>query len=248
MAVTPEEFIQATRDNLLCYSTMIAIMRDDDGERRLIDSGSGAFLNTGTAKFLVTNSHVYKGYLKYREEAPTTTLWIYGGQDRGFFEITYAVLLGRDDDCDLATLSIPPEMVAALGKSYLPFDTTKSRRADTGMLTIMIGYAGKGPETAEGKIPLRLIQAGGVVASVSDRKIVIHDESGETIWLCPPERKPPHRLGGISGSPVYIWDIFQAPESNSNRLFLGGFAMEALDNTTVLATHADHIKADGMIE
>ena len=246
MAFTHEEFMQVTREGLLQYSTMIAVMQPGDGEPRIIDSGSGAFLDTGVSQFLVTNAHVYNGFLKYREADSATTLWIYGGQGKPFFEISDVPLLGSDKVCDLATLWVPPPMIAALEKSYLPVDTSKARRAAKGMLTIKIGYIGKGPETPERRIPLRLIQAGGTVASVSDHKLVIHDESGETIWHCPPERQPPDRLGGISGSPVYLWDISLPQEAD--RLFLGGFAMEASGNTTVLATHADHIKANGTIE
>jgi hypothetical protein len=246
MAITPREFGQVTREYLLPYTTMLAIMRDGDGDKDIIDSGSGMFLDTGTTRFLVTNAHVYRGYQKYRAEDAATTLNIYGGQERGFLDVTPATLLGIDEDCDLATLSIPPQAVQAIGKAYLRFAPWPPRRAAKGMLTIMVGYAGQGAANPDGRIPLRLIQSGGKVASVSDRQFVIHDESGGTIWLCPEHKGPISHFGGISGSPVYLVDT--AMPAGSGRIFLGGIAMEALGNTTVLITHADHIRPDGSIE
>jgi hypothetical protein len=96
-----EQFGRICRESLLRFTTMVAILQDQpSGKPRMVANGTGMFLNTGKTAFLVTSAHVYDGFLRYRENDPSTSLCLSGKPGGRFLNISEAEVLGIDNDCE----------------------------------------------------------------------------------------------------------------------------------------------------
>jgi hypothetical protein len=171
-AVTAEEFSEITQRHLMRYTVMLAIAQGESGRQVIVDNGTGMLLNTGTAEMLVTNAHVYDGFLKYREQDATTQLTMSGIDGTRFLDISEAKLLGKDRGCDIATLSIPRRYILGQGKDFAVVKSWPQRRAEKGMRAVLIGYPGQTRVALENMIGIRPLVYGMPIASSSNRHFV----------------------------------------------------------------------------
>ncbi len=179
-----------------------------------------------------------------RKMNSTTRLLMWGGNDKTCLNISDIPLLAKDQDRDLATLAIPRHYVVDRGREFMQFVKWPPRRAEKGMHAFLFGFSGEHIVHHDEYTGVQALSFAMPVASSSDRHFILHDESGIIHRFSDDPSRPLTRLGGISGSGVYVGS--ESPVANEELFFLGGFAYKAGDDL-VFAIHADFINADGTI-
>ncbi|HEV2395806.1 MAG TPA: hypothetical protein VGS27_02540 [Candidatus Sulfotelmatobacter sp.] len=208
-------------------------------------NGTASFVNTGTAKVIVTNGHVYKRFVELKQQEPSLKMFITGSVTNQLLELKeeYLVDYGKNA-VDLAVFSFSkPDQLQHLGKQYFPARPWPTARPNVGMPVVIPGFQGVHRQIGDGKLTINLTVFCDRVSSSSDRHFVLVDEGQERIVVrinaSLDELGP---LGGVSGSPVFTMD-------SENHATLVGFLYETGEgaDATIFAVHADLLTAEGKI-
>jgi hypothetical protein len=206
------------------------------------NNGTGSLIDTGAAKLLVTNYHVYDHLKDLRDEDGESQILLFGAHGINGLDVSEAIVLGRDDQRDLAVLHIPERYVAGQGKTFFKCPSWPPPRPRPGMPGLVYGYP------VEGRVPQGNTLGARpnlVVMRVGDaaRDLFTLASDGDDVAMMVPEgAEPLTKFCGMSGGAVYVLD------QEADSLVLAGFMYKAsfkLDQ--ILATYADHINADGTI-
>jgi hypothetical protein len=242
--MTMQEISRLIETHLTKFTVMLAIsIETEPGKPTIISNGTGALVNTGEAELLVTNAHVYNGYLECLKSDPSAKLNMSGDYGQGFWDISTVKPIDIDCGYDLATFAMSASMVNAKGKYHMQKQSWPPPRAKEGMLGFLLAYPGETRGLSVRGLEVRPLVYGMGVASVSEKKFILAPQSSNVSRYTPEDTKPLTNLGGISGCAVYIWD--DSAEILADKMFLGGFEFESMDTDIVYVSHADHIKADG---
>jgi len=208
-------------------------------------NGTASFVDTGTAKIVVTNGHVYKRFMELKEEEPSLKMFISGAVKDQVLELREEHLLDYGKNAvDLAIFSFSePDQLRDLGKQYFPSHPWPAARPNLGAPLVIPGFQGVHRQIGDGKLTINLTVFCDHVSSSSDRHFVLADEGQERIVVkINPSLGELGPLGGVSGSPVFTMD-------SENNATLVGFLYETGEgaDATIFAVHADLITAEGKI-
>jgi hypothetical protein len=208
-------------------------------------NGTASFVDTGSAKVVVTCAHVLRRFRELRLEEPELDMFITGSSTNHVLRLeeTYLVSDGGKS-VDLAVFKFPnPDQVLDLGKCYFQAAPWPPLRPEVGRTAIIAGFQGEHREARENALRINLTVFCDLITSVSDRHLVLADESATRVCVkLNQDLGDLGLLGGLSGSAVFTTD-----SDNSARL--AGFLYETGSGTdaTVFAIHADFLNDDGTI-
>jgi hypothetical protein len=233
---------------ILPHVTALLFMRgSEESGYDVLNNATGAFLDTGKSRLLVTNAHVVQAFdEKFRTE-PTLKLVIGGAGtslvvDRDWLKGFYKK---PDLKLDLATFLLPKNFdISICGKAFYRPDTWPPDRVSVGELVVIAGYPGDHRTQDGAKATMKINVFADPVSSVNDVAFVLADESAERVLVrVDPEIGELGQFGGMSGSPA-----FRFSESGDHQL--AGFLFETHDglNAQIRAVHADFICEDGRLD
>lgn len=209
------------------------------------NNGTGALVDTGRIKLLVTNHHVCEAFGRHRTEMGFAKLVMCGRDGRPGVDVSDDEIIDSDRDCDLATIAVSPEKVALLGKRFFRLPCWPPERPRLGTRVVVVGYPGQGREpSAADTLGVRPLSIGRRVSSVSEKQFVMADETQDAYSHVPDGGKPLTSYGGISGSPAYS---VHGQIGTTFDYRLCGFVREEGFGHTLVVAHADHINADGKL-
>ena len=207
----------------------------------ILHNGTVCFVDTGSRVIAVTADHVYRQYLVDRESG-TDFVCQFGN----ITVLPESRLIDRNQRLDIATFDLP-ELIGRkerfLSNRLIKWPPPRLKPGDG---VIYGGYPGavRKSEVRTSQFPFETIT--GLVADVSSENIVLVVNYQGIYW---PAQREGEELntnpGGASGGPVYFVDE-TGPEYAY--LELAGFISEYhAPFETILARHADVIRADGTL-
>jgi hypothetical protein len=228
------------------FVSMLLFAPDNPEPNSIRFNGTASFVDTGTAKIIVTNGHLYKRFMELKQQEPSLKMFITGSVPNQLLELREEYLLdyGRTA-VDIAVFSFPiPEQLEEMGKRYFPARSWPATRPKVGTTAVIPGFQGAHRQVGDGKLTINLTVFCDRISSSSDRHLVLVDEGQERIVVrinASLDKLGP--LGGVSGSPVFTMD-------SENNATLVGFLYETGEgaNATIFAVHADLLTAEGKID
>lgn len=203
--------------------------------------GTGTFIDTGRARFILTAEHVVKELFSEGTRAILTA-----GNEVTPLDISdWASRVSSDAEYDLATIGLPDDFdPACFGRQYhRPFEW-HAPRATKGEVAVFLGYPGLHRQIVEKGLKLHLTPFCDFVTSASDRHFVLADEESERVssnLSGSPGLQAFGPIGGVSGSGVFV--------NRNERLVLVGVLYEASEGVDAIAfaTHVDRIDRFGVV-
>ena len=168
-------------------------------------SGSCALVDTGARKLLITADHVLAELYEKRKGNPEAVLCVCLGSFS--ISLTEPVVLDRDERVlDLAVIDFPQlDSVRGHQKRYFPIRQWPIPVAERSEAVTLVGFPGALRFAHRDFGAFEPAGLGFTVTSVSDRSIVLADESGtrktEGLRFREDEDIP---LGGFSGTPGFV--------------------------------------------
>jgi hypothetical protein len=207
----------------------------------ILHSGTVCFVDTGARVIGVTAEHVYRQYLLDRE-ADKHFVCQFGDQ----LVWPEARLIDRDRQLDLATFDLPE--LARRKERFLSNRTVKwpPPRLNAREAVIYGGYPGASRQSGLWKPTFAFETVTGFVHEVTLQNVVLFVDYQNIYWPGRPEGEELNTdPAGVSGGPVYYVD---ETASQYSYLELAGFIYEYhVSLETMLARHADVIRADGTL-
>ena len=215
------------------------------------DNGTCGFVDTGERKLLVTAHHVLADFQKKRATNPGAVLCVCLGPVSMFLEAPL-VLDFDENTLDLAIIDFPHlDRIRNHQKQYFAIHELPIAVARRGEAVTLVGFPGARRLTHADFGAFEPAGLGYSVSDVSDRTIVLADESGtrrsEGIGIKEDEDIP---LGGFSGTPGFVL--------RGNSLDLVGFLRAGSKQTqggpamvlpgVVFLSPATYLKADGTLD
>jgi hypothetical protein len=220
----------------------------------VLHNGSICYLHSGVCELGVTANHVITSYLDDLNTYGATIECQFGGstiapeQEGRIIAVNVAL--------DLATLSLPSVFVSASNNRRFHHTPVSwpPKRVTAGELVLYGGYPGALREEKIRTVDFPFQWVAGSVADVSPQVIVLEPTFKTLTWLKPEPNATFNRdFRGMSGGPV-----FRLVEERIARLELVGFIHLFMyeadedgnsvgDGHTILARHADVIRADGSL-
>lgn len=169
-------------------------------------NGTCGFLDTGNKRILITAWHVIEKFNEIKVSNSDAVLAVNLGAGCTV-ALSHPEIIDWDKGFDIATLSFPDlnRQTAPHDKQYFPIQTWPIPRVTTGNAVALVGFPGERRKTHRYWGSFESVGAGFIVASSSDRTIVLADQSG-TMRLENSSGQDDGivRLGGFSGSPVFL--------------------------------------------
>jgi hypothetical protein len=212
----------------------------------MLSGGSGALVDTGEKRLLITCSHVWKAYEKALSESEHAVIVAGRGNAKQPVILNGLPVLSRDESLDLVVVDfLDGSRLGNCSKSFFRAPCWPPEPPVKDDVLCVIGFPGLHNIISHGNTA-RTLHADMVtdfVVSVSDRHMVLADEERvRTQAVYAPGIPQLGPLGGLSGSPAFV---------NRNSTFdFVGVAYEAGDNTdaTIFVSHACYLKANGDID
>lgn len=209
-------------------------------------NGTAAFVNTGAARIVVTNAHVYKRFKELQQQEPSLKMFLTGSVQNQVLELGEEYLIADGGQTvDLAVFSFPrSDQIEAIGKEYFRAQTWPPSRPPTGITAVILGFQGAHRQVDESTLRINLTVICDRISSCSERHLSLVDEDVVRIVVKVNESlNELGLLGGMSGSPVFTMD-------EQNNATLVGFLYETGQgaDAMVFAVHADFITPGGKID
>lgn len=209
-------------------------------------NGTVAFVDTGSAKLIVTNDHVFRRFKELKQEDPRLRMFVTGSTANHIIQLSEDYLVERGGQMvDLAVFCLPnPSQVQDIGKAYFSGSPWPPRRPGPGTSAVVIGFQGAHRLPVNGNLQINTTVFCDSISASSQRHLVFVDEdqARKTLKInaALTDLGP---LGGMSGSPVFT-------VASDGKAMLLGFLYETGEGSdaTVFAAHADFITPEGKID
>ena len=143
--LTPQERFGLMGEDLELYTVLLAFTEQAATVAAdICDNGTGTLIDTGTAKLLVTNHHVYNNLSKLRFKNLESRMLMSGAHGARFHDISKAVAVGPDAQRDLAVLPLPETYVTRQGKQFFKCPSWPPPRPEEGINVLIYGYPVQG--------------------------------------------------------------------------------------------------------
>jgi hypothetical protein len=204
-------------------------------------NGTLALVDTGELKLVVTSSHVWDEFQKYKQEVPTACLCSVFASCWGYSVRLPEQPLYIDREIDLVVFEAMPGSWKMGCKEYYRVERWPIPKAAVKDKIEFMGFPGKYRETAVNSANFGASYFEFEVLAVSDRKIVSAGASDHRFLDNDDKEVPPIEMGGLSGSPGYVRDT-------KGRLSLVGFVqMGETSSDYLFLTHAAFLRRDGTL-
>jgi hypothetical protein len=175
------------------------------------DNGTCAFIDTGEKKLLITAHHILAKFQDEKTRNPSAGLCVCLGQQSVFLD--FPIIIDEDESTlDVAVIEFPHLAVLnGCAKRYFPIRKWPIPTPVRGEVVTLVGFPGAFRFTHQSFGAFEPAGLGFVVSSVSDRSIVLADETGsrrtESRGLRKIDSIP---FGGFSGAPAFLFrdDMF----------------------------------------
>jgi hypothetical protein len=184
----------------VCALLCLLLGRDDPAG--IVAGGSATFVDTGSARLIVTAEHVAEAIF-----APGMRAILAAGNGTTPIDISHLRdRVASDRDADVAAICLPDDFdVTPLQRRFLRVSAWPPARARKGDLAFFLGYPGLHREVVPGGLRLFLTPFCDFVTSVIDRQFYLVDENLERLAanLSGQDLVPFGPVGGLSGSVVF---------------------------------------------
>jgi hypothetical protein len=247
--MTPEEERERTRtllDKMGKHVAMAAfLLPEPTTPRDVINNGTISLLELPSGKYLVTNYHVWDGYLAKKLEVPGLRLVLMGEGYGRPVDVSTAELVDGDEGIDLAVLRFEAnDVIESVGKSfYLPKRWPMEAPVE-GDDVAFVGFPGNRRFPNDDYLSFESFLIAMKVTSVSDRKFWLRYENPEPfIQKFSSRPMDEFRWGGMSGSMGYRLD------PDEMKFYVSGFLHAAGEglSASFFAARSDLIQDDGTI-
>ena len=223
------------------------------------DSGTFCFIQTQQKRFLLTCSHIWKGFEK--EKANGVCLWVSLilnenlGSPTFPFLVKNPILIEEDTRLDLATITFDGiDSLESWRFCYLI--KPSKQRLVKGSPACFIAYTGEGLREGESQRVLNYSLFTLTVYEIGHTKFLLHDGSGSSHLVDKNGNEiAPIKMGGASGAPIFSFD-------SNLKFWLAGVVCEIsspglqscetsgnyeMSNGDIYAAYADFVQTDGTI-
>jgi hypothetical protein len=204
-------------------------------------NGTAALVDTGQIKLVVTCSHVWDEFQKYKQEVPTACLCSVFANGWGYPVSLPEQPLHIDREIDLVVFKAMPGSWNMGCKEFYRIERWPIPKAAVNDKIEFMGFPGKYRETAVYSADFGAFYSEPVVLDVTDRQIVSAGAGDHRHLDNDGKEVPPIEMGGLSGSPAYVRD-------SKGRLSLIGFVQKGRTSSGYLfLTHAAFLRRDGTL-
>ena len=215
------------------------------GPEDMVNCGSAGLIDTGTKKLLVTCNHVWSALASHLRGHPEAVAALGRGNGQPGLVINDFPLIDSSADLDLAILLFSePDALDHTSKRFWTASEWPPRRAQAGDRIIALGWPKKNRTTTPNERDTQLygIAINDVVASVSDRHLVLADSPDRTVFEHVPDLIVEGSHGGMSGCPAFV-------VRDNEKQFIG-IVYESSDGAKAnfFISHACYITATGHID
>jgi hypothetical protein len=228
-------------------TALLFVGGSEDSGYHVLNNATGAFVETGTLKLLITNAHVVQAFDE-RVRTESTLKLVVGAAgvalavERAWLKDYYKK---PDLKLDLATFALPDDFdISKCGKAFHRPETWPPARVAAGELVVIAGFPGDHRSQNGATAAMKINVFADLVSSVNDIAFVLADESVERVLVkIDPSLGELGHFGGMSGSPAFCF-------SEDGRHRLVGFLFETHEglNAQIRAVHADFIREDGSLD
>ena len=235
------QYLSAVRGlaECMCAPFWWSVATPEDTAARILHTGTICYIDTGSLRIGITANHVYEKYLTDKEEHDAEAIECQFGSSTIYPENR---VIEASEEWDIATFDLPDVFVGASirnPKSYNHAVRWPPRRAKKSDAVIFGGFPGVLREEKGSTADLPFQWVGGRVSEVTDDAITLEPDFEKMRWQGPETNDNP---GGWSGGPVFR----SVEDEPIARLELIGI-IYLLFGQSVLARHADAVKADGKL-
>jgi hypothetical protein len=223
------------------------------------DNGTFCFIQTHQKRFLLTCSHIWKGFEK--EKASGVCLWIslILNDNQGSPSIPFLarnpILIDEDTRLDLATITFDEIDTLESWRFHYLAKPSKCRLIK-GSPACFIAYTGEGLREGESQRVLNYSLFTLTVNETGQTKFLLHDKSGSChLFDKAGNEIAPIKMGGASGAPIFSFD-------SDLKLWLAGVVCEIsspgllscetstnyeMSDGDIYAAYVDFVQTDGTI-
>ena len=248
-AMPPEEQRVRTKILLERMSKHVAmaafLLPVTDTTIEVINNRTISLIELPSGKYMITNYHVWDGYLAMKLESPGLRIALTGEGYSRPVDISSAELIDGDEGIDLAVLQFEAnDLIESVGNSFYmpkrwPMDATVE-----GDEVAFVGFPGNRWFPNDNYLVFESFLMATKVTTVSDKKFRLGFENPEPfIEQFSTRPMEEFRWGGMSGSMVYRLD------PDEMKFYVSGFLHAASEglSASFFAARADLIQEDGTI-
>ena len=228
---------------LACHTLPLALKNHaNDAPYQAVSRATFSLLEIGGSHFFVTGDHVHEKFQEIQAHSPDAQLTAYTTIPH-FTEFSGFRLVDSDSKTlDVAIFRGQEDRVEIPGRFFIPYEGSYLSDPAKNEMVCIVGYASEDVEVGEGGAALNYMQLILPISSVSDRHVVLADETGQRILLdeLTPE-KTRIDLGGLSGSPAFVL-------RNLRYRFIGIVKECQERDHTILISRLGCLMSDGMID
>jgi Trypsin-like peptidase domain len=247
-AVQRDEKVRKVNDLVMPHTIPLMLLPSIDSRPGdVITSGSGALIDTGSHKLLVTCHHVWMRFLDHRKSHRDAVIGMARGKEREIANVTELPVLDHSKELDVAILDMTnSDLLAGTTKRFATLPTWPPTRPEVGDLLVAMGFPGvERREVDDGKnLVFRSTTLIDDIVSVSERHIALADEdrAREILSIVEDELPEGFSFGGMSGCPAFV--------NRNAALEFAGIIYESNDDPSGIfyISHADLITAEGTID
>lgn len=191
---------------LACYTLPLGIKKDaQHAPHRVVARATCSPLEIGKKHFFVTCAHVLNKLQEIQADYPNAQLAAYTTVPHFTELFGFRLVDSESKILDVAIFRGQEDRVELPERFFIPYNGSYLDDPVIGEHVCIVGYPSENVEVTEGRTDLNYMQLIFQISSVSDRHIVLADETGQRRFrdFFEPQ-KTDVDLGGLSGSAAYV--------------------------------------------
>ena len=191
---------------LACHTLPLGIKRDaQHAPHQVVARATCSLLEISKKHFFVTCAHVLDKLQEIQIEHPNALLAAYTTAPHFTELYGFSLVDSESEILDVAIFRGQGDTVELPERSFIPYNGSYLADPVKGEYVCIVGYPSENVEVTEGRADLNYMQLIFPISSVSDRHIVLADETGQRRFrdFIEPQKMGVD-LGGLSGSAAYV--------------------------------------------
>ena len=204
-AVVPTDSAE-TAHFLACHTLPLGIKKDaQHAPHQVVARATCSLLEISKKHFFVTCAHVLDKFQEIQIEHPGAQLAAYTTVPHFTELYGFSLVDSESEILDVAIFRGQEDRVELPERSFIPYNGSYLADPVKGEYVCIVGYPSENVEVTEGRADLNYMQLIFPISSVSDRHIVLADETGQRRFrdFIEPQKMGVD-LGGLSGSAAYV--------------------------------------------
>jgi len=191
---------------LACHTLPLGIKKDaSDHPHQAITRATFSLLEMDEKHFFVTCAHVLEKFGEMQVEYPNAQLAAYTTVPYFTELFGFSLIDSESKILDVAIFRGQEDRVELPGRTFIPYKGSYLADPVVGEYVCIVGYPRETVEVTKHRADLNYTQLILPISSVSDRHVVLADETGERKFhdFFEPQNTSVH-FGGLSGSAAYV--------------------------------------------